>query len=81
MNWIEWIGYLAAAFVVISFLVSKNIRLLRFINMLGAALFIVYGIFLNINLPVIIPNTVIVGIQIYYLFIKKEKSGRNGESA
>jgi hypothetical protein len=70
MNWIEWIGYLAAAFVVTSFLV-KNMRLLRTINMLGAVLFIVYGIFLDVNLPVIIPNVFIVCIQFYYLFIRK----------
>ena len=74
MNWIEWIGYLAAALVVASFLV-KNMRLLRTINMLGAALFIVYGIFLDVNLPVIIPNFFIVGIQFYYLFIHKAEKG------
>jgi hypothetical protein len=70
MNWIEWIGYLAAGFVVASFLV-KNMRLLRSINMMGAMLFIVYGIFLDVNLPVIIPNVFIVCIQFYYLFIRK----------
>ena len=72
---------MAAAFVVISFLVSKNMRLLRTINMLGAALFIVYGVLLQINLPVIIPNAVIVGIQVYYLFIKREESGRSSQPA
>lgn len=77
MNWIDWIGYLAAALVVISFLVSKNMRLLRIINMLGAAMFILYGVLLNVNLPVIIPNTFIVGIQVYYLFIKKEAIGQS----
>lgn len=81
MNWIEWIGYMAAALVVISFLVSKNMRLLRTINMLGAALFILYGVLLNVNLPVIIPNAVIVGIQVFYLFIKKEESGRSSQPA
>lgn len=81
MNWTDWIGYMAAAFVVISFLVSKNMRLLRTINMLGAALFIVYGVLLHINLPVIIPNVVIVGIQVYYLFIKREESDRSNQPA
>ena len=74
MNWIEWIGYLAAALVVASFLV-KNMRLLRTINMLGAMLFIVYGIFLDVNLPVIIPNAFIVCIQFYYLFLRKGEKG------
>ena len=72
---------MAAALVVISFLVSKNMRLLRTINMLGAALFILYGVLLHINLPVIIPNAVIVGIQVFYLFIKREESGRSSQPA
>lgn len=74
MNWIEWIGYIAAALVVISFLVSSNIRTVRLINMFGAIAFLVYGILLNMNLPIIIPNAFIAIIQVYYLFIKKEKS-------
>lgn len=74
MNWIEWIGYIAAALVVISFLVSSNIRTVRLINMFGAIAFLVYGILLNMNLPIIIPNAFIALIQVYYLFIKKEKS-------
>lgn len=71
MNWTEWIGYLAATLVVASFLVGKNMRLLRTINMSGAVLFILYGILIGVNLPVIIPNVFIVGIQCYYLFFKK----------
>jgi hypothetical protein len=74
MNWIDWVGYLAAALVVTSFLVSSNLRVIRTINFFGAAVFVVYGFLLNINLPVIIPNVFIALIQLYYLFIKKEKS-------
>jgi hypothetical protein len=74
MNWTEWIGYLGAALVVISFMVGSNVKTIRLINMFGALAFIVYGILLNVNLPIIIPNVFITGIQLYYLFIKKEKS-------
>ncbi len=74
MNWIEWVGYLGAALVVSSFLAGSNIRTIRLINMFGAIVFIVYGILLNVNLPIIIPNVFITCIQVYYLFIKKEKS-------
>lgn len=70
MNWIEWIGYLGAALVVVSFLAGKNMRLLRTINMLGAITFIIYGVFLDVNLPIIIPNVFITCIQVYFLFIK-----------
>lgn len=74
MNWIDWIGYAAAGLVVISFLVSSRVRTIRLINMFGAIAFIVYGILLNFNLPVIIPNVFITCIQFYYLFIKKTTS-------
>jgi hypothetical protein len=77
MNWIEWVGYLAAGLVVISFLVGSNIRTVRLINMFGAITFLIYGVLLNMNLPIIIPNGFITMIQFYYLFIKKEK--RDGE--
>ena len=72
MNWIEWIGYFAAALVVISFLVSSKVRVIRFINMFGAIAFLIYGILLDFNLPIIIPNAFITCIQFYYLVIKKE---------
>lgn len=72
MNWTEWIGYAAAAFVVCSFLIS-NIKWLRSVNMMGAVLFVIYGILLDKNLPVIIPNVFIIGIQLYHLLLKKEK--------
>jgi hypothetical protein len=77
MNWIEWVGYLAAALVVISFMMGSNLRTVRLINMFGAITFLIYGILLDVNLPIIIPNGVITMIQFYYLFIKKEK--RDGE--
>lgn len=73
MNWVEWVGYLAAALVVISFMVGSNIRRVRLINMFGAITFLLYGILLDVNLPIIIPNSFITVIQFYYLFIKKEK--------
>jgi hypothetical protein len=80
MNWIDWIGYIAAGLVVISFLVSSRVRTIRLINMFGALAFIVYGILLDINLPVIIPNVFITCIQFYYLFIKKQSPSARDET-
>jgi hypothetical protein len=74
MNWIDWVGYLAAGLVVISFVVSTNVRVIRTVNLFGALVFVVYGFLLDVNLPIIIPNIFIALIQLYYLFIKKEKS-------
>ena len=72
MNWVEWLGYFAAALVVLSFLVGQKVRRIRFINMLGAIAFLIYAILIDINIPIIIPNAFIICIQFYYLFIKKE---------
>jgi hypothetical protein len=74
MNWVEWLGYLSAALVVLSFLVGQRVRRIRFINMLGAVGFLIYGILLDVNFPIIIPNAFIICIQFYYLFIKKRQT-------
>ena len=74
MNWVEWLGYFSAALVVLSFLVGQKVRRIRFINMLGAVGFLIYGILLDVNFPIIIPNAFIICIQFYYLFIKKEQA-------
>lgn len=71
--YIEWIGYLASAFIVGSFLIHNNMRLLRIMNGIGCILFVIYGVFIN-NLPIIIPNVFIFFVQIYYLFIHKSES-------
>ncbi|OIV41256.1 uroporphyrinogen decarboxylase [Flavobacterium johnsoniae] len=73
----EYIGYLASVFIVGGFL-FKNLKAIRFINMLGCICFVIYGIFLNdyrnLNqwlLPVIIPNAILALVQVYYLTSKK----------
>jgi hypothetical protein len=73
MNVTEWVGYLAAGLVVISFLVSSDVRVIRTINFFGAITFVLYGSLLNTNLPIIIPNVFIAAIQLYFLFFKKKK--------
>jgi uncharacterized protein with PQ loop repeat len=63
----EWVGYAASAGVLLSFLM-KEMRTLRIVNTVGCFLFIIYGILLN-SIPVIATNTIIVGINFYYLFV------------
>lgn len=65
MNWLEWLGYLASLIVLISLLMSSIIKL-RWINLLGASIFSLYG-FLIGALPVGFMNLGIVIINIYYL--------------
>lgn len=62
----EWVGYLASLVLMISFLM-KNINTLRIINSIGAILFVAYGIMLVTSWPIIITNTFILGVNIYYL--------------
>ncbi len=66
----EWVGYIASLALIISFMM-KNVRTLRIINSIGAVLFVIYGIMLQISYPIIITNGFILGANIYYLFLKK----------
>ena len=65
----DWIGYAAMATVLISFLM-KNVNTLRLINSFGCLLFVAYGLLLEpISFPIIITNTAIFAINLYYLFV------------
>ncbi|AMC10703.1 uroporphyrinogen decarboxylase [Lutibacter profundi] len=62
----DWVGYLASLILIISFMM-KNVKKLRIINSIGAALFVVYGIMLTFSWPIIITNQFILFANIYYL--------------
>jgi len=67
----EWIGYFAMATVLISFLMKSIIKL-RIVNALGCLLFVFYGVLLQpLSKPIIITNSAIFCINLYYLFKKK----------
>lgn len=70
-NYIEIVGYSASAFIMGSFLIFNNIKLLRIINGIGCLLFVAYG-FLIDSWPIIIPNVFIFLVQVYYLLFKKQ---------
>lgn len=70
-NSTEYIGYIASAIVLLSFLMRKMIYL-RIVNTIGCAFFILYGILLG-SIPVIITNVAIVIINIYYLTRTKKE--------
>lgn len=65
INWLEWLGYLASLLVLVSLLMSSIIKL-RWINLVGALTFAVYGYLLG-AWPVAFMNAGIVVINIYYL--------------
>ena len=72
ISYIEWVGYLASFFLLLSFLM-RNITTLRYVNSIGCLLFVAYGILLS-SWPLIITNGAIFLINIYYLFIKPKES-------
>ncbi|MDO6638633.1 YgjV family protein [Shewanella sp. 5_MG-2023] len=72
----EWVGYLASAVVAIS-LMMANIKKLRWWNLIGAALFVAYGLAID-AIPVALVNFFIVLIDIYYLIkLYKEPETRS----
>ena len=66
----EIVGYIGSLMVLVSFLM-KDIKTLRFINSIGCALFIVYGILLGFSIPIILTNAAILVINVYSLLGKK----------
>ncbi|WP_104734481.1 uroporphyrinogen decarboxylase [Hanstruepera ponticola] len=67
----DWVGYAAMATVLISFLMKK-VNNLRMVNSVGCLLFVIYGFMLNpLSYPIVITNTAIFLINIYYLVLKK----------
>lgn len=71
INATEFVGYLAMVVLLISFLM-KDIRRLRMLNSIACAFFVAYGFMLATSWPIIISNAAIMGINIYYLFLKKK---------
>lgn len=72
-DYIEYIGYAASFFVLLSFVMKKMIHL-RLVNIIGCGFFIWYGILL-ISIPIIITNAAIVIVNTYYLLkMRKEKN-------
>jgi hypothetical protein len=61
----KYIGYLASLFLIISLSVNGDVKF-RIYNLLGCLCFIVYGSIFN-AWPVILTNTILLFINIYYL--------------
>ena len=68
----QYIGYAASFFIVISFLV-KDLKKIRIINLVGCICFVIYGVYMGMLWPIIIPNAILSFVQIYYLLKKDDK--------
>lgn len=65
---IEYVGYAASFFVLLSF-VMKDMKKLRLINIVGCSFFIAYGFLMpGISWPIVVTNVAIVLVNLYYLF-------------
>lgn len=73
LSLIDLFGYSATFVLMISF-TMKNIFSLRIINSIACLLFIAYGFLLSVSWPIIISNTFIFLINIYYVLKKNKKN-------
>lgn len=70
ISFTDWIGYIAMATLFVSFMM-KDISKLRIINSIGGGFFVTYGVLLDMSWPIIIANSSIIGINVYYLLVKR----------
>lgn len=65
-------GYLAMTLLIIS-VIPKRLKMVRIINLFASTFFVIYGILLGWAWPIIISNLAVCSIQIYHLFMVKNK--------
>ncbi|MEC3908619.1 hypothetical protein VOI54_16440 [Tamlana sp. 2201CG12-4] len=61
-----WIGYIASGVIAVSMMMNSIVKF-RWINLIGAGTFAIYGLLIN-ALPVFVLNGFIVSVDIYFLF-------------
>ena len=75
----EIIGFLASLFVLISFLM-KDVKIIRIINIIGAVLFVVYGI-LTKTWATVTMNFFLIFVHAFYImkmYYKKKYNDKDG---
>ena len=70
-QYIEIVGYLAMAFLVVSF-IPRQLKVVRIINLVGCIFFVAYGILLGWKMPIIISNGLVGIVQIYHLLFPRK---------
>ena len=68
----EWIGFLAQAFILISFSVS-NLKKLRLLNIVGGLSWMTYGLLVG-SMSIIVGNILMVVVHIVMLVVENFKS-------
>lgn len=75
-NWTEWLGLLAAALVLVSFLMKDETKI-RIVNIFGCLVFVVYGFFIK-SASVWAMNAAVCVVHIVRL-TKSFKNKNNGD--
>lgn len=78
MQSVELLGYAASLFIVMSLFMTE-IKKLRYLNLIGCALFTAYGIIISAY-PVAVMNGIAVGINLYHLFKLYRRTNTNGKA-
>ena len=76
-NWFEIVGIAGTIFVLISFLM-KDIVKVRLINIIGATIFVVYGILIG-AIATWLLNAMLVIIHVIYLIKDHKQSTKNNK--
>tara|TARA_S200002703_G_scaffold102036_3_gene88400 strand:+ start:416 stop:670 length:255 start_codon:yes stop_codon:yes gene_type:complete len=74
---VEWIGYLAQSFILLSFLVS-NLKVLRIVNIIGGIGWTSYGLYVGSS-SIIIGNILMILIHIFKLYQEIKLNKRDNE--
>ena len=75
MNTLDIVGWAATIFIIISFLIN-NMLWLRLINMIGAALWLTYGV-IDTSYSIIFLNVIIVSIQFFKISLLLKNKNLN----
>ena len=62
---VEILGIVASLFVISAFL-FKNVKIIRLLDVIGALLYVIYGILIHSYANILL-NTVLIAVQIYHL--------------
>jgi len=66
MDYIQLLGYVASIIIAVSMTMNSIVKF-RWINLVGASSFLIYGILFN-SYPIVILNSFIIVVDLFYLF-------------
>ena len=70
---IDFIGYAASFFIVLSFIIKDNLLYIRLTNLVGCILFVIYS-YCIMSIPMILPNAFLIIVQIVYIWKSTRKA-------